>query len=256
MIRKGIFLVSGVLLASICAGGCSQSQKQASATDEEQALFACTDSITTVCDSMKLTQIRDNAQERLMELSLFGELPQTLIDSLGISQGVPASISTFLLEIDGKRILFDTGMGAPDSRLLTNLSAVGVTPADIDYQVGKFIIVGDLVHGASLQLAHPEISPPTTWTRKRLSKNGAISSTTPVRTTCSWPVCTSRQIMRNNPYSFERTSPGYTQQGLHPVAGTALVVSSNHLEARPRYISFVRLNSLSAKSSARPEICL
>ena len=145
-----------MLLASICAGGCSQSQKQASATDEEQALFACTDSITTVCDSI-LTQIRDNAQERLMELSLFGELPQTLIDSLGISQGVPASVSTFLLEIDGKRILFDTGMGAPDSRLLTNLSAVGVTPADIDYQVGKFIIVGDLVHGASLQLAHPEI---------------------------------------------------------------------------------------------------
>ena len=157
MIRKGIFLVSGVLLASICAGGCSQSQKQASATDVEQALCSCTDSITTVCDSMKLTQIRDNAQERLMELSLFGELPQTLIDSLGISQGVPASISTFLLEIDGKRILFDTGMGAPDSRLLTNLSAVGDTPADIDYQVGKFIIVGDLVHGASLQLAHPEI---------------------------------------------------------------------------------------------------
>lgn len=156
IIRKGIFLVSGVLLASMCAGGCSQSQKQASATDEEQALFACTDSITTVCDSI-LTQIRDNAQERLMQLSLFGELPQALIDSLGISQGVPASVSTFLLEIDGKRILFDTGMGAPDSRLLTNLSAVGVTPADIDYQVGKFIIVGDLVHGASLQLAHPEV---------------------------------------------------------------------------------------------------
>ena len=243
IIRKGIFLVSGVLLASMCAGGCSQSQKQASATDEEQALFACTDSITTVCDSI-LTQIRDNAQERLMQLSLFGELPQALIDSLGISQGVPASVSTFLLEIDGKRILFDTGMGAPDSRLLTNLSAVGVTPADIDYlylthfhgdhiggmmkgdsvvfpraevyaaqqeydawtqmpdeqkaqvvatmeaykerlhlvaygdtlpcgvvalncaghtpghtayQVGKFIIAGDLVHGAALQLAHPEI---------------------------------------------------------------------------------------------------
>lgn len=38
---------------------------------------------------MKLTQIRDNAQERLMQLSLFGELPQELIDSLGISQGVP-----------------------------------------------------------------------------------------------------------------------------------------------------------------------
>lgn len=131
--RKSIFLLSSMLVASLCGAGCSSSQKQASATDETEAVFACTDSVTTECDGVKLTQIRDNAQERLMQLSLFGELPQTLIDSLNIGQGVPASVSAFLLEIDGKRILFDTGMGAPDSRLLTNLSAAGVTPADIDY---------------------------------------------------------------------------------------------------------------------------
>lgn len=242
--RKSIFLLSSMLVASLCGAGCSSSQKQASATDETEAVFACTDSVTTECNGVKLTQIRDNAQERLMQLSLFGELPQTLIDSLNIGQGVPASVSAFLLEIDGKRILFDTGMGAPDSRLLTNLSAAGVTPADIDYlylthfhgdhiggmmkgdtvvfpkaevyaaqqeydawmqmpddkktqvaatmeaykdrlhlvaygdtlpcgvvaldcvghtpghtayRAGKFLIVGDLVHGAALQLAHPEI---------------------------------------------------------------------------------------------------
>lgn len=242
--RKSIFLLSSMLVASLCGDGCSSSQKQASATDETEAVFACTDSVTTECDGVKLTQIRDNAQERLMQLNLFGELPQTLIDSLNIGQGVPASVSAFLLEIDGKRILFDTGMGAPDSRLLTNLSAAGVTPADIDYlylthfhgdhiggmmkgdtvvfpkaevyaaqqeydawmqmpddkkaqvaatmeaykdrlhlvaygdtlpcgvvalgcvghtpghtayRAGKFLIVGDLVHGAALQLAHPEI---------------------------------------------------------------------------------------------------
>ena len=242
--RKSIFLLSSMLVASLCGAGCSSSQKQASATDETEAVFACTDSVTTECDGVKLTQIRDNAQERLMQLSLFGELPQTLIDSLNIGQGVPASVSAFLLEIDGKRILFDTGMGAPDSRLLTNLSAAGVTPADIDYlylthfhgdhiggmmkgdtvvfpkaevyasrqeydawmqmpdekkmqvaatmeaykdrlhlvaygdtlpcgvvaldcaghtpghtayRAGRFLIVGGLVHGAALQLAHPEI---------------------------------------------------------------------------------------------------
>lgn len=242
--RKSIFLLSSMLVASLCGAGCSSSQKQASATNETEAVFACTDSVTTECDGVKLTQIRDNAQERLMQLSLFGELPQTLIDSLNIGQGVPASVSAFLLETDGKRILFDTGMGAPDSRLLTNLSAAGVTPADIDYlylthfhgdhiggmmkgdtvvfpkaevyaaqqeydawmqmpddkktqvaatmeaykdrlhlvaygdtlpcgvvaldcvghtpghtayRAGKFLIGGDLVHGAALQLAHPEI---------------------------------------------------------------------------------------------------
>lgn len=242
--RKSVFLLSSVLVASLCGAGCGSSQKQASATDETEAVFACTDSVTTESDGVKLTQIRDNAQERLMQLSLFGELPQALIDSLNIGQGVPASVSAFLLEIDGKRILFDTGMGSADSRLLTNLSAAGVTPADIDYlylthfhgdhiggmmkddtvvfpkaevyasqqeydawmqmpdekkmqvaatmeaykdrlhlvaygdtlpcgvvaldcaghtpghtayRAGRFLIVGDLVHGAALQLAHPEI---------------------------------------------------------------------------------------------------
>ena len=242
--RKSVFLLSSMLVASLCGAGCGSSQKQASATDETEAVFACTDSVTTECDGVKLTQIRDNAQERLMQLSLFGELPQALIDSLNIGQGVPASVSAFLLEIDGKRILFDTGMGSADSRLLTNLSAAGVTPADIDYlylthfhgdhiggmmkgdtvvfpkaevyasrqeydawmqmpdekkmqvaatmeaykdrlhlvaygdtlpcgvvaldcaghtpghtayRAGRFLIVGDLVHGAALQMAHPEI---------------------------------------------------------------------------------------------------
>lgn len=242
--RKSVFLLSSMLVASLCGAGCGSSQKQASATDETEAVFACTDSVTTECDGVKLTQIRDNAQERLMQLSLFGELPQALIDSMNIGQGVPASVSAFLLEIDGKRILFDTGMGSADSRLLTNLSAAGVTPADIDYlylthfhgdhiggmmkgdtvvfpkaevyasrqeydawmqmpdekkmqvaatmeaykdrlhlvahgdtlpcgvvaldcaghtpghtayRAGRFLIVGDLVHGAALQMAHPEI---------------------------------------------------------------------------------------------------
>ena len=40
---------------------------------------------------------------------------------------------TFLVETDGVLILVDTGMGAPDSRLLSGLASLGVTPADIKY---------------------------------------------------------------------------------------------------------------------------
>ncbi len=202
------------------------------------------DSITMVCDSMKLTWIRDNAQEHKMPLNLFGKLPQELIDSIGIADGIPSSMSAFLLETNGKRILFDTGMGAPDSQLEASLSAAGIPPTDIDYiylthfhgdhiggmmkdgkaafpnaqiyasqaeydgwlqmpddqkaqvvatmeayknrlnliaygdtlpcgvialngeghtpghtiyQIGNILVVGDLVHGAALQLAHPEL---------------------------------------------------------------------------------------------------
>lgn len=42
-------------------------------------------------------------------------------------------MSAFLVETGGIRILFDTGMGAPDSRLLSGLASLGVTPSDIKY---------------------------------------------------------------------------------------------------------------------------
>jgi len=93
--------------------------------------FVTTD--TTVKDSLQLIWIRDNAKERIMPLSLFGELPQPLIDSLDIQNGVPASISTFLLETNGQYMLFDTGVGAPDSRLIPGLAAAGLSPTNIDY---------------------------------------------------------------------------------------------------------------------------
>ena len=124
----------GALAVSLAGTGCgNSSQKEAADDPEQQAVFACMDSVTMICDSMKLTWIQDNAQEHKMPLNLFGELPQSLIDSLGIADGIPSSMSAFLLETGGKRILFDTGMGAPDSRLVSGLAAAGVSPADIDY---------------------------------------------------------------------------------------------------------------------------
>jgi glyoxylase-like metal-dependent hydrolase (beta-lactamase superfamily II) len=42
-------------------------------------------------------------------------------------------MSAFLVETGGIRILFDTGMGAPDSRLLSGLASLGITPSDIKY---------------------------------------------------------------------------------------------------------------------------
>lgn len=88
---------------------------------------------TLQIDSLRVTWIQDNADERLMARTLFPDAPDSLIDSLGLQGGIPASVSTFLVETGGVRILFDTGNGLPDSRLLSGLSALGVAPADIDY---------------------------------------------------------------------------------------------------------------------------
>lgn len=195
-------------------------------------------------DGVKATWLRDNASAKLMPLSLFPDAGDELIKSLSIEDGIPSSISTFLVESNGVQILFDTGMGASDSRLMDGLSSLGIAPADIEYiylthfhgdhiggmmendtvvfpnaqvyaskaeydgwmkmsadkdrqvakimsaykdrlhlfafgdtlpgkvvaieavghtpghtvfQAGKLLIIGDLIHGAALQLEHPEI---------------------------------------------------------------------------------------------------
>lgn len=99
------------------------------------------DSVNVVCDGLKtlqldevkVTWIQDNAKERLMERTLFADADDSLIESLKLQSGIPSSMSAFLVETGGIRILFDTGMGAPDSRLLSGLASLGVTPSDIKY---------------------------------------------------------------------------------------------------------------------------
>lgn len=124
-------VASVALLLVGCSGG---AKKQ---TNEEASM----DSTTMVCDGLKtlqldgvkVTWIQDNAKERIMERTLFTDASDVLIDSLKLQNGIPSSMSTFLVETDGVRILFDTGMGAPDSRLLPGLASLGVNPADIKY---------------------------------------------------------------------------------------------------------------------------
>ena len=99
----------------------------------DSTTMACDGLKTLQLDGVKVTWIQDNAKERLMERTLFADASDELIDSLKLADGIPSSMSTFLVETDGVRILFDTGMGAPDSRLLSGLASLGVTPADIKY---------------------------------------------------------------------------------------------------------------------------
>lgn len=124
-------VASIVLLLVGCGGG---AKKQ---TNEEASMDSTTmarDGLKTLqLDGVKVTWIQDNAKERLMERTLFADASDELIDSLKLADGIPSSMSTFLVETDGVRILFDTGMGALDSRLLSGLASLGVTPADIKY---------------------------------------------------------------------------------------------------------------------------
>lgn len=124
-------VASVALLLVGCGGGAKKQTNEEASMDS--TTMACDGLKTLQLDGVKVTWIQDNAKERLMERTLFADASDELIDSLKLADGIPSSMSTFLVETDGDRILFDTGMGAPDSRLLSGLASLGVTPADIKY---------------------------------------------------------------------------------------------------------------------------
>ena len=80
----------------------------------------------------KLHVIFDNPAPRTMPLALFGEVPEDLVSSLQIADGIPSSVSVMLLEKDGQQLLFDAGNGNADSQMLPRLQELGYAPTDID----------------------------------------------------------------------------------------------------------------------------
>lgn len=126
----GLWLVS-LFMLSACNGKIKKETNQAvSDSTETRAVLGVN---TLRLDSVKVTWIRDNAREKLMPLSLFAGVPDSLVDKLSLREGIPSSVSAFLVETGDACVLFDTGLGASDSRLTEGLKSLGLVPADIRY---------------------------------------------------------------------------------------------------------------------------
>ena len=127
---KGSWLLfASVMMLASCGGNAGRH-----AEGVKDADTAVVNGVKTLrLDGMTVTWIQDNAQEKLMPRTLFADVPDSIIGKLSLQEGVPSSVSTFLVETEGIKILFDTGLGAPDSRLSAGLESVGLKPADIDY---------------------------------------------------------------------------------------------------------------------------
>lgn len=85
---------------------------------------------TLQIDNVKVTWLQDKATSQPAKIF---DADSTLVDSLGLQDGVPSSISTFLVEVGDKKILFDTGLGGENGRLKALLDSIGIKPADIKY---------------------------------------------------------------------------------------------------------------------------
>ncbi len=121
MKKESVFMI-----AAMCLMACSQATQVKQVTASGEVL-------DFNVDGLEVTWIQDNAGLRLMPVRLFPEADSALIDSLGVRDGVPSSVSTFLVRIDGKKLLFDTGLGGQSGNLLRRLDSIGVPPYQIDY---------------------------------------------------------------------------------------------------------------------------
>lgn len=156
-LRKCLWLGILASLLSACHDHNQKKVDMASATD------SVTDNVevkTISSNDVEITWIKDNVGDHLMPLNLFKDIPQRLIDSLGINDGIPSSMSAFLVKRDSIQILFDTGKGNPDSRLIPNLKSLGVDPDDTRYIYLTHFHgdhIGGMMHGDTVVFPHAEI---------------------------------------------------------------------------------------------------
>ena len=155
-------------------------------------------------DSMTLITLRDDDGDKRMPNKLFyGEADSARVDSLSPEGSVASSVSCFIVETGGKKILFDTGNGAKrGGKLLERMKSAGISPEDIDIimithfhgdHIGglsidgvpvftraelyvpeaefeawcALLIAGDLMHGFDLQIKDLTICPDYDMDRSR-----------------------------------------------------------------------------------------
>ncbi len=119
-----------LLLACLTLASCTQ--KTAQTTEETTPTASLNGATATLSDGTEVIWLKDNAGERKMPRTLFPEAPDSLIEALGLQEGIPASVSTFLMKADGEYLLFDTGLGAGHGgQLLNGLAELGLTPDSI-----------------------------------------------------------------------------------------------------------------------------
>lgn len=156
MNRLAYFIIA---TASVFAG-CGNNTNRQTAGETENDSTAIQEIKTINTDGTEVSWIRDNAEERLMPRSLFADAPDSIFSKLKLADGIPSSMSAFLVRKEGISILFDTGLGGDNSRLIPNLKSLGTEAADIRYLYLTHFHgdhIGGMMKGDSIVFPNAEI---------------------------------------------------------------------------------------------------
>lgn len=128
MMKQSFLIATAALLLAGC-GQTTQKQEQAQKPSATEA--ASNETKTVRLEDVNVTWLPDVVNKQ--STKTFPDADPNLIDSLGLQEGIPSSIGTFLVESNGTQILFDTGLGKENSAVLAQLDSMGIKPTDIKY---------------------------------------------------------------------------------------------------------------------------
>lgn len=127
--KKFIFGILTLLVLVGCGNSNSQQTNSQQISD-----YKFLDSKEKRFDNFQIYWLKDNDGERKFPYELFGEVDENVKKAVNMPDGLPSSISAYLLKSNGKNILFDSGLGVKAGGLfLSQLSNIGITPEMIDY---------------------------------------------------------------------------------------------------------------------------
>ena len=137
---KKLFLAAMTAIALAGCGGSTQNNAQNNSTTQnnaetpQQSDYKFLDAKEKAFDGFTLYWLKDNEGDNKFPFDLFGNVPEDVKKDVNMPNGMPSSISAYLIKTNGKTILFDAGLGpSRNGQLLNELSKINVTPEQIDY---------------------------------------------------------------------------------------------------------------------------
>lgn len=137
--KTSTIIASAAVLMTIASCGNNATKSSADAAQTAAATTTAQpapEGVTTrKIDTLTLITLKDNDGEKRMPNKLFyGKADSAKVEKLSPEGSVASSISCFVVETQGKRILFDAGNGAAHGgKMLERLRAASIAPEQIDY---------------------------------------------------------------------------------------------------------------------------
>ena len=123
------YVIGSLLICVLLLVGCRS--KKSDNTPAESVKVPDGTKTIKLADGAEVIWIKDNPAQKFNPHDLFPAADDELWNGLNMPDGLPATVSTFLLKVNGEYILFDAGLGDMGGQMRKRLSELGISPDEI-----------------------------------------------------------------------------------------------------------------------------